>query len=385
MGTQATLTERDLRYGKIRAAMAAQGLDALLIAGKGHWWTGRGYFRYLTDFHLWGHDALILFPRDGDPLLTISSYALADRVARTGWITDCRGDVYVAPNMVKAIQEKGLARARIGLVGFYWIMPAGMVDLLKRELPGAQFVDADALLNDIRMLKSPLEIQQIHELWDVAKQAMARFVEVVEPGRTQRELAAEAQKVVLANGGRDMLVFISEDGSANTPQDEPLVCDGIVTYHMEICGESGHWCELTVNCCFREPTDVENRLLETELRAYAEIRQMAKPGARLSDMARTFERVLREDGWQIGPPTDHYDFHGQGMDTIEVPWYSDAPGWGASQDRELQAGMVFSFHPRRKVSPFEGRTPGLNEDVLITENGIHRLAGDWNLRWRMMR
>ena len=52
MGTQATLDERDARYNKIRQAMAAQGLDALLVAGKGHWWTGRGYVRYLTDRRL---------------------------------------------------------------------------------------------------------------------------------------------------------------------------------------------------------------------------------------------------------------------------------------------------------------------------------------------
>lgn len=384
MGTKATLAERDTRYAKLRAAMAEQRLDALLIPGKGHWWTSRGYFRYLTDFHLWGHDALILFPLNGDPLLTISSYALAERVSRTGWITDCRGDVYVVPNMVKAMQEKGLARGRVGVCGFQWVLPAGMYEYLKTALPGVEFVNADSLINNIRAVKSELEITQIGELWTLAKSAMERFVEVLEPGRTQRELASEAQKVVLAGGGRDILVFISEDGSANVPQDVPVTCQDLVMYHMEICGESGHWCELTVNCCYREPTPLENKLLDTELRAYAEIRKMAKPGARLSDMARTFEAVVREDGWQIGPPTDHYDFHGQGMDTIEVPWYSDAPEWGASQDRELEAGMVFSYHPRRVVSPKPGWKPGINEDILITEHGIHRLAGDWNLRWRMM-
>lgn len=385
MGTQATLAERDMRYAKIRAAMAAQGYDALLIGGKGHWWTGRGYFRYLTDFHLWGHDALILLPLTSDPLLTITSYALAERVKRNGWITDCRGDVYLVPNMVKAIQERGLTQGRIGICGFQWILPAGAYEYLKSTLPGVEFANADALLNDIRMIKSELEIRQIREHWDLSKRAMERFVEIVGPGKTQRELAAECSRIVLAEGSRDILVFISEDGSANVPQDVPLKCDGIVMYHMEICGASGHWSEITVNCAFREPTELEGRLLETELRAHREIHHMAKSGARLSDMARTFERVLVQAGWEIGPPTDHYDFHGQGMDAIEVPWYSADPNWGASQDRELMAGMVFSFHPRRVVYPTPTWKPGLNEDVLITPTGIERLSGDWDMRWRMMR
>ncbi|MFN8471850.1 MAG: M24 family metallopeptidase [Anaerolineae bacterium] len=385
MGTQATLAERDMRYSKIRQAMADQGLDALLVAGKGHWWTGRGYVRYLTDFHLWAHDCLVLFPLDGEPLLTITSYALAERVAKRGWITDCRGDVYLVPNMVKAMRERGLTRGRVGVCGLQWILPVGAFEQLQTGLPGIDFINADALLNDIRMVKSPLEIQQIRELWTLAKSAMERFVEIVEPGRSQRDLSAEAARVLLAGGARDILIFISEDGSASPPEDVPLKCDGLVTYHMEMSGESGHWAEITVNCAFREPGALAQKLMDSELRAYDEVRKMARPGARLSDMARTFEHALRDDGWELGAPTDHYDFHGQGMDTIELPWYAAAPEWGASQDRELVAGMVFSYHPRRAVSPKPDWRPGINEDVLITENGIDRLAGDWNLRWRPMR
>ena len=163
-----------------------------------------------------------------------------------------------------------------------------------------------------------------------------------------------------------------------------MQCNDLVTYHMELCGESGHWSEITVNCAYRDPTTLELKLMESELRAYDEIRRIAKPGAKLSEMAAAFERVLHVDGWTLGAPPDHFDFHGQGMDTIEYPWYSAAQGWGATQDTELVAGMVFSYHPRRNVSPAVGRGPGINEDVLITENGIERLSVLWDLRWRHM-
>ena len=39
MGTLATLAERDTRLMRARAAMTEERLDALLVAGKGHWWT----------------------------------------------------------------------------------------------------------------------------------------------------------------------------------------------------------------------------------------------------------------------------------------------------------------------------------------------------------
>jgi Xaa-Pro aminopeptidase len=201
-----------------------------------------------------------------------------------------------------------------------------------------------------------------------------------------RSSSLAAAKLVLAAGARDILVFIGEDHQAvDVPTNEPVRCDGLLRYHMEICGPSGHWTELTVNLAFRDPTALEQKLMDSELRAFEQIRRMARPGVRLSDMAAVFEQVLAADGWTIGSPTNHFDVHGQGMDTIERPWHAAARGWGQSFDWPLEAGMTFSFHPHRQVLPDPGWSTGLNEDVLITADGIERLVGAWDHRWRPMR
>ena len=117
---------------------------------------------------------------------------------------------------------------------------------------------------------------------------------------------------------------------------------------------------------------------------FEEIRKMAKPGRRLSDMAATFNQVLAQQGWDLGEATSHFHFHGQGMDTIERPWFAQREPWGRSQDWELEAGMVFSYHPRRNVLPAGHWTTGLNEDILITEQGAERLSTDWNQAWLLL-
>ncbi len=385
MATQATLAERDLRFARLRQAMEQQQLDALLVAGKGHWWTGRGYLRYLTDFHLWGHDGLLLLPLAGEPMLVLSSYAVAERIAARGWVTHTSGDVYLVPRMVAEIKARGLERARIGVAGYRWIISAGTFAELATALPEATLLPADDLFDQVRMIKSTLEIEQNRELWTLARSAMERFVELLEPGRSQRELSAEAARVALEGGARDILIFIGESPEAyDPPADLPLRCDDIVRYHMEICGPSGHWCELTVTCCYREPTELEQRRLESELRAFDAIRPLARPGAYLSDLAATFEQVLQADGFALGPPGRHFSFHGQGLDTIERPWFAAEPPWGQSQNWPLESGMVFSYHPRRAIPAFHGWTPGINEDILITAQGAERLSGDWSHRWRMM-
>jgi Xaa-Pro dipeptidase len=289
--------------------------------------------------------------------------------------------------MVDAIKERGLASARIGIAGFRFILSAGSYAELQRLLPEATFVDADELMDRLRMIKSPLEIKQNYEHWDMAKKAMNYFGELVKDaqGLSQRELTAEVTKQVWASGARDILIFIGEDpDDSDPPRETPLRCDDKVRFHLEICAESGHWCEITINCAFKEPNPLERKLMEDELLAFSEVRKMAKPGMRLSDMAATFNRVLSEQGWNLGSPTTHFHFHSQGMDTIERPWFVEETPWGQSQNWELEAGMVFSYHPHRNVLPAGNWSTGINEDILITPEGAQRFSIDWENRWRPM-
>ena len=161
MPTRATLAERDMRYARLREAMAKENVDVLLIAGKGHGWTGRGYFRWMTDFHLWGHDGVILFPLEGEPMLTMTSGAVARRVGATrGWITDSQGDWDITPKIVEELKARNLDKARIGVAGYQFILGAGAHKVLEDGLPEADLFDADSLMNRVRAIKSPLEIQQ---------------------------------------------------------------------------------------------------------------------------------------------------------------------------------------------------------------------------------
>ncbi len=386
MPTPTPLAERDARYERLRERMRAAGLDALVVGGKGHWWTGRGYVRYLSDFHLWGHDAMILFPLEGEPALSVSSHAVAALVASRGWITDAAGDVFVLPRILRALRARGLERARLGTVGTPFIISADLHRELVEQLPEAEIVAADELLDRTRVAKSELEIRQNRELWELAKRAMERFAEVLRPGPTQLELSAEAVKVALAGGARDILVLIGESTDRyGPPEAVPVQGDDVLRYHMEICGESGHWCELTLTFAFRPLADDEERLLETELRAYEAVCAAARPGARLAELAATFERVLAHDGWELGAPTQHFDFHGQGMDVIEYPWYAAEQPWGGSRDFELEPGAIISYHPRRNVVPAVPWSPGVSDNLLVTADGAEWLSGDWSHRWREVR
>lgn len=375
--------ERDRRFAALRAAMARDGLDALLIPGKGHMWTGRGAVRYLSEFHLWAHDALILLPAVGDPVMTVSSHGVAARVAARGWIEDVRGDFRLTRRIVDAVRERRLERARIGVAGTGWVLPSGMMDRLRADLPGAALVAADRLFETVRSVKSPLEIEQARALWPVMRAAFAAFGAALRPGITQQAAWAEAVRTATAMGARDSMAFIGEaPDEYDPPADVPMRCDGVVRLHMEICGANGHWCERTTTFARRDPTADERAVLEAEVGAYAAVRAAARPGATLAAVSDVFAQAMAGQGWAPKGPSAHYDFHGQGMDAIEWPLYSSADPEGTHGDAVLRAGQVFSYHPARPYArTLAGFLPDIHDNLLITETGGERLSGDLGFGW----
>ena len=381
MTQRADLAERDIRFKRVREAMEQEGLVALVVAGHGSGFN-RGNIRYFADVHVWEGDSLILIPLAGDPVHVQVTYASASMPDEL-WISDYRRSPFPQNEIVKAMEKKGLTKGKVGIAGLDKIITARAYETLKNTFPVVDFVSADLMVDRVRAVKSPLELQQIGKLLKLSQKAMDRFVEVIAPGITQREAASEADKVIRAGGSFDDLTLIHEGNFTGLPRDVPLKCDDLVGFHLETCGESGHWSEINVVCAFREPTALEQKLIDSELRAFAEIRNMARPGVTLSDMENTFLRVLVEDGWKLGEPAWHYSFHGQGMDGIEWPYFT--PMLEGNRDTSLEEGMVFSYHPHRDTTPVVDRIPRIFDDIVITTNGAERLSSDWDLAWRIMK
>ena len=157
----------------------------------------------------------------------------------------------------------------------------------------------------------------------------------------------------------------------------------MVSFHLEICGESGHWSEINVVCAYQEPSELERKLIDSEFRALQEVRAKARPGIMLKDLEDTFLQLIVDDGWKLGDPEWHYSFHGQGMDSIERPYFS--PMIEGNEDAPLQEGMVFSYHPHRPTIPEVRRVPKIFDGFVITKDGAETLTKDWDFLWRIMK
>jgi Xaa-Pro aminopeptidase len=307
---------------------------------------------------------------------------VARRIGERGFVRDVRGDFALVPTMGAMLRDAGLAGGVIGVVGYDWILPTGRMEALREGLPRARFVNADRLFDEVRAVKSPLELTQARELWPVMHAAMEAFEGALRPGRTRQAVAAAAIEAAFARGARDVLVFVGEDPTdVNPPTDALLRCDEVVRVHLEICGASGNWCERTLMLPFRAPTPTEIAIETAEIAAFTAVRAAGRPGTTLRALMEVFEGVLGDHGFRVTAPSHHFDLHGQGLDAIEYPRYSSADSEGTHPDVLLREGMVFSYHPFRPVTPQEVWGPDLHDNVVVMPHGLERLGGDWDLRW----
>ena len=207
------LSEKELRFNSLREEMVKHDLYALIIGGKGHWWTGRGYFRYLTDFHLWGHDGLIYFPVEGEPYLVLSSDAVAKKIGRRGWIENCEGSLDIGEKLLKFIDKKEIKGQKIAIVGEENIISYKDLHTIKDNLK-IETVSATAILDKVKMVKTEWEVNEIYKLWELAKYTMNQFqdniLDYYKKNKSQIELSSDITKILWENGIRDLLIFYND-------------------------------------------------------------------------------------------------------------------------------------------------------------------------------
>jgi len=368
--------ERRRRERRLREEMERAGYEVLLIVGRDGMWN-RGYIRYLTDFHLWAGTAYLVFPLHGEPTLLLGSNSMAHWARRAGWVQDVRvGMAGLVPEGARVLRERGV-RGRLGVCSLNRLMSYGETQALAAELPGVVLEDATELFERVRVVKSPEEVAGLTETCRIAAEAMARFRDALAPGRSEREVVAEAWKVLRERGVVDGIAHISTEAPPfiRPPSDRRLTREDIVKFSMEIAGPSGYWEELAAVFSFREPPEEQRRMFETTVKAVRRARAMLRPGVKGDQVVAAVEAAYAEDGWH---PLHRviWDAHGIGLDVIEPPLLI------RDGQVTLQAGMAISLHP--------GLTYGehrlgfyLQDNHIVSEGGAMPLAG-WPDVWTVV-
>lgn len=201
------------RYGAVRASMREADLAALLLFGT----ISSPYeVHYLSNFPVtW--EALLVFPLEGEPTLLLELYNHVPNARRVASIDDVRwGGPDLVASAARNIQERGLAAAKVGLVGK---LPYQYEQTLRQQLPQAAFIDFTVPYRQLRLVKSEEEIAFLRIGAQLSDRAIEALEREARPGITEHQLASIVERAYLELGGKNNIHYM-----ATTPMSNPRVC-----------------------------------------------------------------------------------------------------------------------------------------------------------------
>jgi Xaa-Pro aminopeptidase len=146
---------------------------------------------------------IAIWPKGAEPaFIAIERRAANIPGSGSTFIKDVRGYKGEGLDSMRVLEEilrdRGLAEGRIGFEG-RWFPGAHLLDI-QRRLPKADFVDAYAFLESIRVIKSEAEVAVLARAAKVTCDAIDTGFRAARPGDTERAISARIQHEMLRNG-----------------------------------------------------------------------------------------------------------------------------------------------------------------------------------------
>lgn len=349
------------RLGRIREITARAGLGAVFL-------TPGPDLKYAT-----GYDAIqlerltcLVVPAASDPFLVVPRLELpAARASRAGALGvelvawDEADDPF---GLIARRLPRGLTR--VGVADRMW---AVMALRLREALPGAEQVPAGWVLRELRMRKSPAEIDALREAGAAIDRVHRLVPTLLKPGRTEREVGRDLAEAIVAEGHTtvDFVIVASGPGGASPHHElsdrairpgDPVVVDIGGTMPSGYCSD-----ETRTYAVGRPPPDflAYYDVLRAAQQAACEA---VRPGVTPEAVDAAARDLITDAGY--GEFFVHRTGHGIGVETHEEPYIV------AGNTEPLEAGMAFSVEP--------GIYPGAHgariEDIVVcTEGGYERM------------
>ncbi len=369
--------ERSRRDEALRHVMESNGLDAMLVCGRGDE-VARGRIQYVSDTFVWAGWALIVLPRVGDAVYIGDPLWGTDRAQAAGWIKEFRMAHDPGPEVASVLADLGLSSGSIGLVGAQIAMGAGELRSIESSLRDATLTDATPLFDDVRAVKSEVELANLRETSEILRKVFGALAAEIRPGVPERDVLAEAHRLVRQFGCLDGIATMSRPPFRyfGGGSDAVIERDDIIVIDLEWAGPSGYWVELRRCFSFGEPSPRAQRYWDLQRETFSACVEAIKPGVQASDVAAARDRVYAKWGYPASN-SPRYTLHGIGIDTLETPWI---PG----NDALLRSGMVLSLHPHITIDdPAEQAAVGgitISDNVLVTPTGSERMT-DREVEW----
>jgi Xaa-Pro aminopeptidase len=377
--------EQEGRFRRAREAMAALGLDALLLYGAAE--ANADSIRYLSGYvHVFpGASSLVLLPLEGEPILLIDQPWHLEEARKMAFVDDVRtypnpGRTWLADELRSTVRDSfasaGVERGRVGLLP--GATPLVYRDVLESAVPDATLANGTSVWTELVASPSEWDAANIRRTAQVADEGLAAAVEAAGAGVPEYEVCLRSLGR-MASLGAEFLHGSGASTHINIGSFSDVISNVRPFLFTANRLEEGQMFWLDLSACFAgyytdtdrtisvgEPTRAQQELYDVTVEMYRVLLDAAKAGVPGGELWEKGNRVAVDAG--LGDYLNHvYLGHTTGITT------SSRPVVARGETAELAAGSFLNLEPGIFV-------PGLGSacienTVYVTDTGADPING----------
>ncbi len=333
------------RIAKACKAMAAQGLDGLLMFQQESMYYLTGYdtfgFCFFQCLYLGGDGRLALLTRSADLRQAQHTSIIEDiRI----WVD--RAGATPASQLKDMLESLGCRGKRLGIETQAYGLTHYNGKAVDAALSGfCKLSEANALVNDIRLVKSPAELRYVRKAGALGDAALKAAVRKTKAGADEGDILAAQQGAVFAGGGdypanefiigsgRDALLCRYKSGRRKLAKRDQLT--------LEWAGVYRHYhAAFMRTVIIGKPSKHHLAMDEAAREALAEVETMLRPGHTAGEVFDAHARVMDRHGM-----AEHrLNACGYSLGAKFTPSWMDSPMFYKDNPAVIKAGMVFFAH-----------------------------------------
>ncbi|MGY8638483.1 Xaa-Pro peptidase family protein [Bradyrhizobium sp. 14AA] len=332
---------------------------------------------YLTGFDIgpgfYAYHAVVL-PAKGDPILIvrdveIPAAKLGSWVKEWTFYSDAVDALEPAIGAAKrALDQLGLGGGKIGVDEHSWFLTPERYKRLRSQLPHASFVAEPKIVDHLRIIKSPIEVECIRKAAAFVEAGVKAGIERVRVGTTERELASIVFGEIIVAGGDPPIngVIISGDRGdvVHGGYTDRRLRRGEQIYFEPTGIHQNYHARIMRTTIAGKPNADQLRTAEALIRIQDAGIALMKPGTSAAHVDNAFrepvlaaglrESYTNKTGYSLG-------LNVRPSATEELREFSPGANW------VLEPGMVFHMLVMAKGI-------GISEMVLVTQDGPERIT-----------
>ncbi len=267
----------------------------------------------------------------------------------------------------QAIAEQGLSISRLGFEGDF--LTYADFGKLRQALPQVEPVSCSELIDDLRAVKDPGEIELIRQAVRIADQSFNSILQSLQIGQTEEEIAVEMEFQMRRAGasGRSFDFIVASGWRSALPH-------GVASTKKVQAGEfltldfgavyQGYCSDITRTLFLGEPDERQREIYDLVLAANRAGIETVRPGRTGKEVDAVVRRLIEAAGY--GQNFGHGLGHSVGLAIHE------GPNLNTREERVLEPGMTVTVEPGVYIPGWGGVR--IEDLVVVTESGCEVLT-----------